>query len=232
MKALITGSSKGIGKAICDKLALMGYDLVLNARNQNDLAAQQSKLQSQYPNQQFDCYPADLSVKANVLALGQFICDSKNLDVLINNAGIFIPGAIAEENDGALEQMMQTNLYSAYHLTRKVLSLLKASPKAHIFNMCSVASEMAYPNGGSYSISKFALLGFSKGLREELKPDNIKVTSILPGATWSNSWAGVDLPQERLMEASDVAEIVAAALTLSNSAVLEEVTLRPQLGDL
>jgi short-subunit dehydrogenase len=110
--------------------------------------------------------------------------------------------------------------------------MMLSQNKGHIFNMCSVASEKAYPNGGSYSISKFALLGFSKNLREELKPKGIKVTSILPGATWSDSWAGFEGPEERLMQARDVAEVVLAALRMSASAVMEDIVLRPQLGDL
>jgi len=131
-----------------------------------------------------------------------------------------------------LETMMQTNLYSAYHLTRAILPLMLPFRKGHIFNMCSVASVLAYPNGGAYSISKFALLGFSKVLREEMKDKGIKVTSILPGATWSNSWAGVDIPESRLMQAEDIAKTVLGAYHLSDSAVVEEIILRPQLGDL
>jgi len=104
--------------------------------------------------------------------------------------------------------------------------------KGHIFNICSVASITAYPNGGSYSISKFALLGMSKVLREELKASGIKVTAVLPGATWSASWAGVDLPEERLMKASDIADSIYAASLLSPAAVIEEIIIRPQLGDL
>ena len=98
--------------------------------------------------------------------------------------------------------------------------------------MCSVASIKAYPNGGSYAISKFALLGFTKCLREELKDKGVKVTAILPGATWSDSWAGVDLPQERLMPASDIADIIWGTYVLSDVAVVEELLIRPQLGDL
>ena len=98
--------------------------------------------------------------------------------------------------------------------------------------MCSIASVAAYPNGGAYSISKFALLGFSKNLRSEMQPLGVKVTAILPGATWSDSWAGVDLPTERLMQAADIADICWAMWNLSPSAVAEEVILRPQLGDL
>ena len=98
--------------------------------------------------------------------------------------------------------------------------------------MCSTASTSAYTNGGSYSISKYALLGFTKNLRQELKTEGIKVTAIMPGATWSDSWAGFDAPEERLMQARDIAEAVVAALRMSAAAVVEEIVLRPQLGDL
>ena len=148
----------------------------------------------------------------------------------MNNAGVFLPGALGEEAEGGLEQMINTNLYSAYHLTRAILPAMLPQKKGHIFNMCSIASKIAYPNGGSYSISKFALLGFSKVLREELKEEGIKVTAILPGATWSNSWAGVELPESRLMQANDIAIAVVAALKMSPSAVVEDIVIRPQLG--
>ena len=137
-----------------------------------------------------------------------------------------------EEPSGRLELMMETNLYSAYHLTRTIIPGMKEKGHGHVINICSVASQIAYPNGGSYSISKFALLGFGKVLREEVKSHGIKVTNILPGATWSDSWAGVDLPEDRLMKAQDIASTVWSVLQLSPSAVIEEVVVRPQLGDL
>ena len=174
-----------------------------------------------------------MSVKAEVQAFAANILKNvEQIDILVNNAGMFIPGALADEEDGALEQMINTNLYSAYYLTRALLPSMMDRRNGHIFNICSVASKIAYPNGGSYSISKFALLGFSKVLREELKDNAIKVTSVLPGATWSNSWAGIDLPRERLMEANDIAIAIWGALQMSTSAVVEEIVLRPQLGDL
>jgi short-subunit dehydrogenase len=98
--------------------------------------------------------------------------------------------------------------------------------------MCSIASIKAYPNGGSYAISKFALLGFSKVLREELKEFNIRVTAVLPGATRTASWDGVDLPEDRFMRAEDVAETVFSAYSISERSVVEEIIIRPQLGDI
>ena len=145
---------------------------------------------------------------------------------------MFLPGSIHSEEDGTLETMITTNLYSAYHLTRALLPSMIANKSGHIFNICSIASLQAYSNGGSYSISKFALLGFSKNLREELKSFGIKVTAILPGATYTDSWSGSGVEPKRIMEADDVAKMVFAASQLSAQAVVEDIILRPQLGDL
>lgn len=232
MNAVITGGTKGIGRAIADLLASKGIDLFVCSRSESDLASMKSTIEESH-NAKVYTAVVDMSKKTEVLAFAENILkEVEQIDILINNAGLFIPGALAEEEDGALEQMINTNLYSAYHLTRALLPGMLAQRHGHIFNMCSIASKIAYPNGGSYSISKFALLGFSKVLREELKDKGIKVTSILPGATWSNSWAGVDLPQDRLMEANDIAIATWGALQMSPSAVVEEIVIRPQLGDL
>lgn len=233
MNAVVTGGTKGIGRAIIDLLASQGTNIAVCSRNENDLQELKSSLLTKNDKLNVLTAVTDMSVKSQVLAFGDLIkTEWNNVDVLINNAGLFIPGSVSEEDDGALEQMINTNLYSAYHLTRSLLPIFLKQQSGMIFNMCSIASEIAYPNGGSYSISKFALLGFSKVLREELKDKGVKVTSILPGATWSNSWAGVDLPRERLMEAQDIAKIVWNAIQLGPSAVIEEIVIRPQLGDL
>ncbi len=233
MTAVITGATKGIGLAIAHKFASHGMDLILNSRNEDDLAALKADFLAGYPNVKVWTHKADMSDKIQTLALGAY-CNAtvKNIDILVNNAGIFLPGETHKEESGTLEKMIDTNLYSAYYLSQSIIPSMLAQGKGHIFNMCSIASKIAYPNGGSYSISKFALLGFTKVLREELKDKGIKVTAILPGATWSNSWAGVELPESRLMQAEDIAEAVWSATQMSSSAVVEEITIRPQLGDL
>jgi NADP-dependent 3-hydroxy acid dehydrogenase YdfG len=128
--------------------------------------------------------------------------------------------------------MIETNLYSAYHLTRGLIGNMMERQEGHIFNICSTASITAYTNGGSYCISKFAMLGMSKVLREEMKPYHVRVTSILPGATLTDSWAGVEIPAERFMASDDVAQVIWTAYNLPSTTVLEEIVLRPQLGDL
>lgn len=232
MTAIITGATKGIGRAIAELLASKGMNLHVCARSEEDLMDMKEKIETSY-NVKVHTERVDMSDSVQVKNYGQKILQEVDeISVLVNNTGIFIPGSIADEEEGSLEKMIHTNLYSAYHLTRALLPHMKQNGHGHIFNMCSIASKIAYPNGGSYSISKFALLGFSKVLREELKSSEIKVTSILPGATWSNSWAGVELPEDRLMQAKDIALSVWNALQMSPSAVVEEIILRPQLGDL
>jgi short-subunit dehydrogenase len=107
-----------------------------------------------------------------------------------------------------------------------------AQKAGHIFNICSIASLNAYEQGGAYSISKFALLGFSKNLRLELKDQGIKVTAVCPGAVFTNSWAGSGVDPKRIMESSDIAKMVYTASQLSPQAVVEDIVMRPQLGDL
>ncbi len=233
MKIIITGATKGIGRAIAEKFAENGFGLAVCSRSESDLADFKNEFQSKYPEIEVLTRVADMRQKAEVLAFADFVKGNwSEFDVLVNNAGLFIPGEISQEGDGALEQMIETNLYSAYHLTRALLPSMIKKGSGHIFNMCSIASLIAYPNGGSYSIAKFALYGFSKVLREEMKDKGIKVTSIMPGATWSASWAGVDLPESRLMQANDIAIAVWSAWTMSPSAVVEDIVVRPQLGDL
>lgn len=233
MNVIITGASKGIGKSIAATFAADGATLFLCARNETALNKTVEELQKTYPQSKINARVADVSKKEEVVKFGQWILSEvDSIDVLINNAGQFIPGSIFNEADGMLEQMMDTNLYSAYHLTRTLLPLMMSKKLGHIFNICSVASLQAYPHGGSYSISKFALMGFSKNLREELKATNIKVTAVYPGAVLTDSWGDFDNSKNRIMEIEDVAAMVFAATRLSAQAVVEDIIIRPQLGDL
>ena len=231
--AVITGATQGIGKAVAEKLLQRGYAVAICARNKEKLEELQSQWQKQYPAALIMVYSADLSKMEEANGFAQAILTQfPMVDVLVNNTGTFISGTIADEPAGRLESLMTTNLYSAYHLTRSLLPVMKKKGSGHIFNMCSVASLKAYPNGGSYSISKYALLGFSDNLREELKSFNIKVTSICPGATYTPSWDGSGVPQDRIMEATDVADMLWGACNLSAQANVENIIMRPVKGDL
>ena len=229
---VITGASKGLGKAIAEKFAAAGHHLILCSRNEKTLQATQQELSKKYSNENIEISATDISKKEDAIAFGNFCLQHATPGVLINNAGSFLPGTIHTEKDGVFETMMQTNLNSAYHLTRTVLPAMMEAKSGHIFNMCSIASLAAYKNGGSYSMSKFALLGFSKNLREELKSYNIKVTAVIPGAVYTDSWSGSGINPERIMQVEDVANMVYAACLLSPQACVEDIVMRPQLGDL
>lgn len=234
MNVLITGASRGIGKAIAEIFAARGHAVFLSSRNEKVLSETARELQSKYPAASVKSKAFDLSRKEQAIALAGWIQEFVAApDILVNNAGSFEPGSVYNEPEGVLESQLATNLYSAYHLTRAILpSMMKGGTGRHIFNMCSIASLKAYNNGGAYSISKFALYGFSKNLREEMKPHGIKVTAVMPGAVLTDSWEGFDNSTRRIMEAADIAQMVYAASQLSIQACVEEIVVRPQLGDL
>lgn len=229
---VVTGGTKGIGRAILERFAQAGFDVATCARNEKDLHELKKSMETSFGVKVFIAV-ADMSDKVQVMSFADMILSlNRPVDVLVNNAGYFVPGQVTEEPEGTLESMIHANLYSAYYTTRKLASAMKQNKSGHIFNMCSIASFKAYPNGGSYAITKFALLGFSKVLREELKEFGIRVTAIMPGATKTASWEGTDLPDSRFMKVEDVAEVVFNAYSISNRSVVEELIIRPQLGDI
>jgi short-subunit dehydrogenase len=231
MNVIITGASKGIGKAIAKTFAANGHNLFLCSRNEVALYKTMEELGTQYPNVTIKAKAFDLSKQAKefgiwILELGIAV------DVLINNAGLFEPGSVNDEPEGLLESQIETNLYSAYHLTRTLLPKMMQKKVGHVFNICSIAGLQPYKNGGAYSISKFAMDGFSKNLREEMKEHGIKVTTVYPGAVLTDAWGNFDNSSHRIMEAGDIAQMVYAASQLSAGACVEQIVMRPQLGDL
>jgi short-subunit dehydrogenase len=184
-----------------------------------------------FPSVTVKAKPFDLSKKEEAIAFGSWCLSFGTPHILVNNAGAFLPGNVSTEAEGILESQIAANLYSAYHLTRTLLPVMIKNKSGHIFNICSIAALQAYEGGGAYSISKFAFNGFSKNLREEMKPHGIKVTAVHPGAVMTGSWDNFDNSSKRIMEASDIAKMVYAASQLSVAACVEEIVIRPQLGD-
>lgn len=233
MNVVITGASKGFGKALAEQFAAEGHHLFICSRSETNLYKTVEDLMRFYPDIQIKANAFDLSVKEQAKAFGHWVLGFGGpVDVLINNVGLFDPGSVHNEPEGTLEHMLNVNLFSAYHVTRAIIPQMIKQKSGHIFNMCSIASLHAYNNGGAYSISKYALAGFSRNLREEMKPHGIKVTAIYPGAAYTDSWAGSGVDPKRIMEAKDIASMVYAASRLSPQACVEDIILRPQLGDL
>ncbi|MFT3982171.1 MAG: SDR family oxidoreductase [Ferruginibacter sp.] len=230
--AVVTGASKGIGKAVAAAFAKEGYTVLICSRSRSHLEAAAAEIVNEYPSADIKTFVADFSDPAEVTAFGEFCLQEGTVEVLVNNAGIYLPGNLYNEPEGNMEHIMQLNFFSAYHLTRMLLPAMQQEGKGHIFNISSIAGLSAYEGGGSYSVSKFALTGFSKNLRHELKASGIKVTTVFPGAVMTDSWAGFDNSSKRIMETADIAAMILAASGLSAQATVEEIVIRPQLGDL
>ena len=232
LTVVITGASRGIGKSLAKHFAQRGDQLLLTARNKETLTQTIAELKKEFSTTVIHGQVADLSIPEEARAFGRWCLSFAEPDILINNAGQFLPGALTEEPEGQLEQQLRVNLGSAYHLTRTLVPSMVQRGTGHIFTICSIASLQPYAQGGSYSISKYALHGFTKNLREELKPTGVKVTGVYPGAVLTDSWGDFDNSAGRIMEVEDVAKMIIQATQLSPQACVEDIVLRPRLGDL
>lgn len=220
--AVISGGTRGIGRALVDRFLDEGFQVFTSARKAVEA-----------DREGLHIYQADLSVKEEVAAFGAWLSTQcEHVDCLINNVGTYIPGQISTEEDGVFETQLNTNLGSTYHLTRAALPLVKSSERGYIFNICSTASIMPYVDGGSYCISKYAQLGLTKVLREEMKEYKVSVTAVLPGATLTSSWEGTDLPPERFIDPKSVAQLIWSTYQLQDSTIVEEILIRPMDGDI
>jgi NAD(P)-dependent dehydrogenase (short-subunit alcohol dehydrogenase family) len=226
--AVVTGITRGIGRAIAEIFAQHGWQVVGSASSAASKAAFDAL---QLPG--CTCLVADLSQPDAVVAFGQAVLHQFGAPaVLVNNAGKYYPGALLTEPDDHFTRLMNLNVAGPYYLTKTLATRMVERGSGTIVNICSTASAKAYPNGGSYGISKHALLGFSRNLREELKPTGVRVVAVLPGPTLTDSWQGTDLPAERFMAPADIAQAVWLACSLPATTVVEEIVLRPQLGDI
>ncbi|MBO9673907.1 MAG: SDR family oxidoreductase [Sphingobacteriaceae bacterium] len=226
MKAVITGATKGIGRAIAIKFAQNGYDLVLVARGLGELEKFQQEL-IPYGNAVF-IQVADCSIKEDVYAfLNSTAINFEDVTVLVNNAGTFLPGSLLDEDDEIFEKQQHLNTNASYYISKFFGKKMRSAKRGHIFNICSVASRAPVKNGGSYSVTKAAMLSLNHVLRQELAPHNVKVTAFLPGSTKTSSWEGTTIPDEKFVQPEDIAETLFAILNLSKGVNVDEVLITP-----
>jgi len=230
---LITGASQGIGAAIARVFAkeLKGVKLALVARSQsrlNSVARDCTKLGALV-----ETYSCDVSdVNAIELLQLSVLKKFKHIDVLVNNAGVFKAASFLDMGVEEFDGLIASNLRSVFLISKAFVPSMVKRKRGDIFNMSSIAGLIAYPGGSGYSAAKFGVTGLSKVMRAELKAYGIKVCCVCPGATVSPSWRGSNVPQQRLMPAEDVARAFYDIYCLSKRTVVEEIVLRPILGDL
>ena len=231
---LITGASQGIGADIARVFAkeLPGCRLALVARSEKNLRSVANAC-TKLGAGSVEIFPCDVSQEAPVEIMGKAVTKRFGpLDVLINNAGVFRGASFTETTVSLFDEVVAANLRSVFLVTRAFVPGMIARGRGHIFNMSSIAGQEAYPNGTAYCASKFGVTGLSHVLREELKTKGVRVTTVHPGATFSPSWKASGVPAKRMMPGSDVARAFFDIYALSRRTVVEEIVLRPQLGDI
>lgn len=233
MNAIVTGATKGIGRALALHLAANNYNVALCARNADDVQKIIIELSALFPSLNFYGLATDLESKPEVEAFAGFALEKLGIpDLLVNNAGLFMPSGLMDEATDALERQMQVNVHTPHFLSKFFAKGMISRKKGHIINICSIASVKLLTGSASYSISKAALLSLTRILRDELMPHGIGVTAVLPGATLTDSWSGTTLPADRFVHPDDVAKAVLASIQMSVGANIDEVVIRPLLGEI
>lgn len=226
MRAIVTGATKGIGKAITLALAGEGYDLGLGARNLEELDFLRREIKGIYPHLEVITKSADFSRKHETKNFAEtFINYWGDIDVLVNNVGVYEEDTLEGFSESKLDEMFNVNFYSALRITQPFLPEFKKRGEGHIINVCSVLSRKVRRRAVSYTISKQALYTYTKILREEMRRINVKVTAILPGSTNTSSWDGLDAPVDDFVQPEDVANGVIMAI--NSNGMVEDLEIKP-----
>ena len=229
---VITGASRGIGAALAREFATQhpGCILWLLARSTDQLRSVADTCAMLGADARvLTCDVTDL---ASVVRATDSILKEGTPTCLINNAGAYEPGTLDNTDEAELSRQIDVNVLSAFRMSKALLPAMAKRGRGLVVMMASIASIKGYASGLSYCVAKHALLGLGRVLREEMKDSGVAVTSLMPGATFTPSWEGVDVPEERFMPAEDIAKTVVSIYQMSPRTVVEEIVLRPVLGDL
>jgi len=226
---IITGGSKGIGLSIAKMFAeKTSHPIVLVARNVEDLKKAKKQCLD-WGASDVAILSVDLTSEDEVRAI-----DFKALSpgILVNNAGVFLFQNLSDTSAKEFDLQYRLNTFTAFNLTKHVLPVLKEQERGLIVNICSQASTKGYGDSGAYTMSKHALLGYTRSLRKEIAvTHDIAVTAINLGQTFSTSWEGVDVDPKKLIDPEDVGKLIVSLSELSVQSVAEEISLMPLGGE-
>jgi short-subunit dehydrogenase len=226
MNAIITGATKGIGKAIALKLASKGYNVAICARSEKDLITLKNELETFGVNVLAEV--VDCSQKQQVISFCEKVETYYNeINVLVNNVGIYQPGSLLDEEDEAFENQQLVNVNATYYFSKFFAKIMRKQLKGHIFNVCSIASKQTIENAGSYCVTKTAMLSLNNVLRNELAQYHVKVTAIIPGSTLTASWEGTTISPDKFIQPEDIANSLYSVLNLSKGTNVDELILTP-----
>ena len=231
--ALITGATKGMGRAIAFAFAKQGLNLAICSRNIKDLEQIKAELQS--INQQINIVTvqADASKKDQLLNFAQKAeAGLGQIHVIVNNVGIYQPTSIMDDAEDTFDLLMNANLRPAYELYRYFGKKLAAAKDGHIFNICSIAAITPVIEAGTYTVTKAATLSLSNIMRLEMQQYGVKVTSVIPGSTLTSSWDGMQVDANKMVLPDDIASAVIAIYNMSAGANVNEITITPVFGQI
>jgi short-subunit dehydrogenase len=229
--AIITAATKGIGRATAIAFAKEGINLAICARASDHLEAFRSELLGINPAIKVFASVTDCSIKQQVL---KFAVDAEKelgfISIIVNNVGMYTYSSILDDDDETFEKNVNTNLAPAYLLYRYFGKAMIAAGDGHIFSICSVAALNPIAEAGSYSVTKYALLGLSKVMRLEMQPHGVKVTAIIPGSTLTNSWDGIPVEKDKMVLPDDIASAIINIYRMSVGANVDEIIIKPAGG--
>jgi 3-oxoacyl-[acyl-carrier protein] reductase len=224
--AVVTGASRGIGFAIANELAGRGYSLGLTARSQREIEKAAEEISGKFPDVKIVTAVFDV-VDGNAVKnfIERVAAKLGNISVLVNNAGYYRTGTSSLPESEA-RRATEVNYLAAGSFTEAALPSMLKSGSGYIFNIASICGVEAFADTGIYSASKFALVGYSSALNQELAPKGIKVTAICPG--WVNTQLAADAPLKpgEMIQTSDIALTVGYLLSLGPSASIREIVIR------
>ena len=227
-KAIITGGSRGLGKATAIAFANQGIDVAITGRNEADLKETVAELKALGVNATYATF--DIGNYEEVKKGIQEIMNTFNtVDILVNNAGIAAFGSFLEMDVNQWQSIIQTNVMGMYYATKEVLPYLIANNQGDIFNVSSTAGLAGNPNTSAYSASKFAVIGMSESLMKEVRKNNIRVCTLTPSTIASDMSIQLGIASkdstETVLQPEDFAELIVSALQLPRRALLKNASL-------
>jgi NAD(P)-dependent dehydrogenase (short-subunit alcohol dehydrogenase family) len=226
--AVITGGSRGIGLAVALELDSRGWGIFLVSQHRERLDAASARMKHLVGTFAVDLGNGEEASRTAALAVSEAL---GAIDLLVLNAGIFVEEPLMAIEEEVFRRTLAVNLDANLFLGRQLVPVLRKGERPRIVIVGSTAAYGAYPPGPAYGVAKWALRGLAVELRHELKADRIGVTYLAPGGTLTDMWDEGEAPPDRLLQPRDTAVIVAALTELSEQAVVDEVILRPMLGD-
>jgi len=231
--AIITAATKGMGRAIAVAFAKEGINLAICSRNGDDLAAFKAELTTLNPGIKVFTSVTDCSIKQQVIA---FAASAESelgaISIIVNNVGMYEYASILDDKEESFAKQVNTNLAPTYELYRYFGKKMAAARNGHIFTICSVAALTPIAEAGTYSVTKYALLGLSKVMRLEMQPYGVKVTAIIPGSTLTDSWKGMEVDKDKMVLPEDIASAVLNTYKMSAGANVDEIIIKPAFGQI